>query len=129
MMRTRWIPGPERRGEDPVVVALTAFRLHRAVHLPRACRTGWGLSRLWPELDGAVGLWLWADPGARRIGSVSVWRSEAGLRAFVRLPAHVAIMRAYRDRGELVSVTWTSTAQDLWEEARSHGVENSAPRG
>ncbi|MEV4167664.1 hypothetical protein [Nonomuraea dietziae] len=129
MRRTRWIAGPEPRGADPVVIALTAFRLHRGAHLPRACLAGWRLSRLWPELEGAVGLWLWAEPGARRIGSVSVWRSEADLRAFVRLPAHVAIMRAYRGRGELVSATWTSGASDLWEEARSHGVEYSEPLG
>ncbi|MFD1937466.1 MULTISPECIES: hypothetical protein [Nonomuraea] len=126
MIRSRWIPGPEPRGTGAVVVSLTDFRLHRAAHLPRAARTGWRLGRLWPELDGAVGLWLWAEPWARRIGSVSVWRSEADLRAFVRLPAHVEIMRAYRSRGALVSATWTSEASDLWEEAWSHVVEDSA---
>ncbi|MGV9309996.1 hypothetical protein ACWDLG_42095 [Nonomuraea sp. NPDC003727] len=119
MIRSRWIPGPEPRGEEPVVVSLTDFRLHSAVHLPRASRTGWRLGRRWPEVGGAVGLWLWAEPLARRIGSVSVWRSAADLAAFVRSPGHVAIMRAYRGRGTLLSETWTSDAQDLWEEAWS----------
>ncbi|MFE3451903.1 hypothetical protein ACFXJ8_23580 [Nonomuraea sp. NPDC059194] len=123
MIRSRWIPGPEPRGQGPVVVSLTDFRLHRAAHLPRACRTGWGLGSRWAELDGAVGLWLWAEPWQRRIGSVSVWRMAADLAAFVRSPDHVAIMRAYRNRGTLVSVTWTSEAGDPWEEAWS------SPRG
>jgi hypothetical protein len=37
---------------------------------------------------------------------VSVWQSEADLRRFVALPAHVAIMRKYRSLGTLKSATW-----------------------
>ncbi|ACZ89511.1 hypothetical protein [Streptosporangium roseum] len=117
MIRSRWIPGPEPRGDGPVVVSRTDFRVHRVADLPRACRTGWRLGGLWPELAGAVGVWLWADLPRRRIGSVSVWRAESDLRAFVRHPLHVEIMRAYRDRGTLTSDTWDSPAADLWADA------------
>ncbi|MFD8563427.1 hypothetical protein ACFV1N_39655 [Streptosporangium canum] len=110
MIRSRWIPGPEPRGDGPVVVSRTDFRVHRIVDLPRACLAGWRLSGLWPELAGAIGVWLWADLPRRRIGSVSVWRTESDLRAFVRHPLHVEIMRAYRDRGTLTSATWDSPA-------------------
>lgn len=91
----------------------TDFRLHRARDLPRAAWTGWRLARLWPGLEGAVGLWLWADLPSRRIGSVSVWRDEADLKAFVALKEHVAIMRAYRGKGVLTSTSWLAQTPDL----------------
>ncbi|WP_336206859.1 hypothetical protein [Nonomuraea sp. LPB2021202275-12-8] len=51
-------------------------------------------------------MWLWADMVGRRVGSLSVWRDEDDLQGFVRLPAHVEIMREYRHRGTLRSRTW-----------------------
>jgi heme-degrading monooxygenase HmoA len=58
-------------------------------------------------MPGAIGLWLWGQPLTRgRGGSVSVWESEADLRRFVALPAHLAIMRKYRALGTLNSTTW-----------------------
>jgi hypothetical protein len=35
-----------------------------------------------------------------------VWESEADLRRFVTLPAHLAIMRKYRALGTLKAATW-----------------------
>ncbi|MEW9550697.1 antibiotic biosynthesis monooxygenase [Nonomuraea sp. NPDC050783] len=117
VLRSRWIAGPAPAGPGPLVVALTDYRAHRLLDLPGIARQGLALSRLWPELPGAVGMWLWSDLPGRRAGSLSVWRSEADLRAFVRLPEHVRIMRAYRDRGTLRSRTWeiaTLEGADLW---------------
>ncbi|MEU7859605.1 hypothetical protein [Nonomuraea sp. NPDC049141] len=113
-MRSRWIAGPEPRGDDPVLVSRTDFRVNHRTDLPRAAFAGWRLARLWPELDGAIGLWLWTDVKDRRCGSVSVWRDEAALRGFVRLAAHVRIMRAYRGRGVLTSTSIRTSAEDLW---------------
>lgn len=106
MLRSRWIAGPAAGEPGPLVAALTDYRTHRLLDLPGIARQGRSLSRLWPTLPGAVGMWLWADIGARRVGSLSVWRAEDDLHAFVRLPAHVRIMRAYRHRGTLRSRTW-----------------------
>lgn len=108
MLSTRWLPGPHVPGDTALVVSETAFQLNRAIDLPRACWAGWRLSRLWPELEGAVALRLWADPLRRRIGSVSVWREGADLDRFVRLRAHVDIVRAYRGKGTLTTRTWES---------------------
>jgi hypothetical protein len=121
-MRSRWIAGPHPRGEAPVLVSRTDFHLHRLADLPRAALAGWRLARLWPGLDGAVGLWLWCDLADRRIGSVSVWRDEAALRDFVRLAPHVRIMRAYRGRGTLTSTSVRTAQADLWAHLRLPSV-------
>lgn len=117
MLRSRWIAGPAAERPGPLVAALTDFRTDRMLDLPGIARRGLSLSRLWPSLPGAVGMWLWADIPGRRVGSLSVWRSESDLREFVRLRAHVEITREYRHRGTLRSRTWQVGAVDraaLW---------------
>ncbi|KAB8181005.1 hypothetical protein [Microbispora catharanthi] len=117
MLRSRWIAGPAAERPGPLVAALTDFRTDRMLDLPGIARRGLSLSRLWPSLPGAVGMWLWADIPGRRVGSLSVWRSESDLREFVRLRAHAEIMREYRHRGTLRSRTWQVGAVDraaLW---------------
>ncbi|MFJ2028521.1 hypothetical protein [Streptosporangium sp. NPDC087985] len=117
MLRSRWISGPAAGHPGPLVVALTDYRMNRLLDLPGIARRGLSLSRLWPTLPGAVGMWLWTDLTGRRVGSLSVWRGEADLQAFVRLRAHVQIMREYRHRGMLRSRTWQTDSLDqaaLW---------------
>lgn len=102
-----WRPGPAPAGDGGVVVSLTDFRAHRLRDLPGIYWNGLRLREGWYAMPGAIGLWLWGRPLERgRGGSVSVWRSEADLRRFVGLPAHLAIMRKYRALGTLNSATW-----------------------
>jgi hypothetical protein len=102
-----WRPGPVSMGDGAVVVSLTDFRAHRLRDLPGIYWSGLRLREGWYAMPGAIGLWLWGRPLERgRGGSVSVWQSEADLRRFVGLPAHVAIMRKYRSLGTLNSATW-----------------------
>ncbi|WP_414938333.1 hypothetical protein [Amycolatopsis sp. cmx-11-51] len=106
MLKTRWKPGPaEPRGR--VLVSVTDFTSDRLLDLPGIYRAGSRLAALWPDLDGAVGHWLWVDVRRRRSGSVSLWRDVEAMRAFVGLPVHVDIMRTYRKRGTIRSATWT----------------------
>ncbi|WP_433257760.1 hypothetical protein ACQPYK_21445 [Streptosporangium sp. CA-135522] len=112
MLRSRWIAGPEAERPGPLVAALTDFRMNRTLDLPGIARRGLSLGRLWPTLPGAVGMWLWADVVNRRVGSLSVWRGEDDLQEFVRLRAHVQIVREYRHRGTLRSRTWQIDALD-----------------
>lgn len=89
--------------------------------MPWIFRDGLRLRREWPELGGAVGMWLWAEPRQLRCGSVSVWEGEEALRRFVALPLHVGIMRRYRSRGRMVSSTWVTErfdAGEVWRRAR-----------
>lgn len=112
MLRSRWIAGPDAERTGPLVASLTDFQMDRALDLPGIARRARSLSRLWPTLPGAVGMWLWADVVHRRVGSLSVWRGEDDLHEFVRLRAHVQIMREYRQRGTLQSRTWEIDALD-----------------
>jgi hypothetical protein len=104
-----WIAGPA--AAEPggrLLVSVTDFEISRTRAIPRIWIEGLRLRRAWPGLAGAVGLWLWAKPLSKRSGSVSVWRSEADLHAFVRWPRHVEIMRRYRHAGMLTATTcWT----------------------
>lgn len=120
MLRSKWITGPEANFAGEVLVSVTEFTLAGLRNTPGAYRAGIALSREWPRLTGAVGLWLWAEPLRKRMGSVSVWRDRPGLRGFVGLPAHVAIMRKYRELGTTRATTWHTEDLDphvIWRAA------------
>lgn len=105
-LRLPWRAGPANETDDPVLVSVTDFRLAKAQDLPGAYITALRLHRAWSGLEGAIGMWLWTEPFARRYGAVSVWQDEQALRRFVSGPVHVAIMRKYRDKGKLSSTSW-----------------------
>ena len=106
LLSTRFTAGPQVRTDRPVLVTITDFTSTNPLDLPGIARSGLRLRRLWPALDGAVGMWLWAMPLHRRTGSVSVWTDRDALHGFVGLAEHVAIMRRYRDRGEIRTSSW-----------------------
>ncbi|WP_067461829.1 hypothetical protein [Actinomadura macra] len=112
-MRTRWRPGPAE-ADGPVLISVTDFT-GNACDLPSIYQAGLSLRRAWPDLGGAVGLWLWSKPLQRRSGSVSVWKTTADLHRFVAWPPHVAIMRRFRTRGQIHSHTWTADRFDPTE--------------
>ncbi|MFC9251827.1 hypothetical protein [Amycolatopsis thailandensis] len=120
MFKSRWIIGPAADIEGDVLVSVTELTLDDFRRTPGAYRAGYTLGREWPRLPGAVGQWLWAEPLRRRLGSVSVWRDRAALRGFVGLPAHVEIMRKYRDLGSTRATTWHTDEVDpqaIWRTA------------
>ncbi|HET6285441.1 MAG TPA: hypothetical protein VFG15_01670 [Amycolatopsis sp.] len=120
MIRGKWIPGQAADFSGEVLISVTALTLDDFRSTPGAYRAGYLLSREWPRLSGAVGQWLWAEPLRRRLGSVSVWRDHEGMRGFVGLPAHVAIMREYRELGTTRATTWSTgdvDAQVIWRRA------------
>jgi hypothetical protein len=103
-----------------VYVSVTDFRIHHPRHAFGAWRTGLRLCQSWPQLDGAIGLWLWGQPLRLRSGSVSVWRSEADLMRFIRSPVHRAIVGEYRTRMAGTGTGWTAPRLDrraIWEQA------------
>ena len=118
-LMTRWTPGPAREAGGPVVVSVTDFTSHRRRDYPSVIATGLRLQMGWYALRGAVGLRLWSLPLAGRSGSISVWESAEALREFVALPAHIEIMRRYRDRGRLRSTTWNSERYEHREVSRN----------
>lgn len=106
-----WRAGPADDHQGPVVISATRLAMHRHRDRPGAMLAGMRLRAGWYAMPGAVGLSLWGSLDAS--GSISVWTDEASLRRFVGLPAHLAIMRAYADRGRVTSHTWTAERFDL----------------
>ncbi|MCP3805132.1 hypothetical protein NLX83_38295 [Allokutzneria sp. A3M-2-11 16] len=52
---------------------------------------------------------------------MAVWSDERAVQGFIRLPAHVAIMRKHRRRGVTRVTRWWTTVHDqadIWPEAR-----------
>jgi hypothetical protein len=102
-----WKRGPAWGTTGPVLVSITVFRVNRIRDLPGAYLAGQRLRWGWSRLAGAVGLRLWARPWDRTSGAVSVWEGEADLRRFIGLPAHVEVVRRYREHAQVRSSSWT----------------------
>ncbi|MCK7628200.1 hypothetical protein MUU72_34825 [Streptomyces sp. RS10V-4] len=130
ILRSSWTAGPASGAPGPVLVSLTDFTPRRLTDLPGIYRAARRLSSRWRELEGAHGMWLWAERTGRRCGAVAVWRDHAALRGFVGWPPHVEIMRAYRGRGALTSTTWTTdtfTPATLWTRAQARLTATTPP--
>ena len=112
VLMSPWTAGPEAGSDSGVVVSVTDFAAHRRRDVPLVASTGLRLRLGWFAMPGAVGLWLWSHPLAARSGSISVWTGEEDLQRFIRLPAHVAVMRRFRDRGTVRSTSWRADAFD-----------------
>jgi hypothetical protein len=122
MLRYRlWTAGPEQDADGPFLISLTDYTAHRWRDVPGVTRSGLKLSRAWPAMQGAVGLWLWSDLPHHRSGSISIWTSEDALSRFVRWPVHLEIVRKYRPRGTLKASSWEAerfVKRDVLREAR-----------
>ena len=115
-----WKAGRPNAARGAVHVSMNDYLIHRLRDVPRVAREGLRLRRRWPELEGALGLWMASFRFGRRQVSVSIWRSPEDLRRFVQSPEHVRIMREFRDAGALHTVAWTSERFDRtlgWRQA------------
>jgi heme-degrading monooxygenase HmoA len=115
LVRTPWQAGGAS-GEGPVLVSFTHFTPDRRREWAGIARSGLRLRRSWPQMDGAVGMWMWAEATlSHGGGSVSIWESEEALMAFVLWTPHVEIMRRYRHRGSILATTWEQPSADCAE--------------
>jgi hypothetical protein len=103
---TRWMPGPDKPLDGPVVVSVTEFDSAHRRDLPGVVLKGLRMRMGWYAMPGAVGLWLWSLPARAVGGSISVWTSEDDLERFIGLPHHVNIMQRYGTRGTVRSTKW-----------------------
>jgi hypothetical protein len=120
--RFPWKPGPAAAALDgPVVVSATRFVYSRLVYIPIVSLHAMRLRHGWGRRPGAVGLLVGGKPLQRTTYSISVWRSEEDLKAFLRAPDHAPLIRRFRDRlDESTSVVWRTDSFDVgdaWDEA------------
>ena len=112
MLRSRWTSGTASEHAGLALTAVTSFHVDHFVRLPAVMTTGMRLGRLWPELPRAVGTRLWAIP-QRQAGRVGVGVAQRTRPASVRRHLqHRAVIRRYRNRGTLTSVSWACTYTD-----------------
>jgi hypothetical protein len=112
-VRTSWRRGPAAEAAGPVLVSYTEFTPDTLRDLPRIYRAAQRLRREIAELEGAVGVAVYWQLFRGRGGSVSAWADETALRHFVSLPFHLETMRAYRPRGSLRAIDWTTDSFEL----------------
>jgi hypothetical protein len=106
--------------EGPVHVSMNDYLIHRWRDIPRVAREGMRLRSRWPETAGALGLWFASSLDGRRQVSISIWRAPEDLRAFVRSPEHLRIMREHRTTGDLFTNAWSAERFDrdlIWGQA------------
>jgi hypothetical protein len=112
-VRTTWKRGPAAESDGPFLISYTEFTPHAMRDVPAIYFAAERLRSACAELEGAVGVTTYWQLFRRRIGSVSVWESEAALRGFVSLPYHLEIMRRYRSRGTLRAISWQADSFNL----------------
>jgi len=83
--------------------------------------------------DGLLGYSLLARPLSKRFWTLSVWKNEEALRAFVQHPPHVRIMTAlapHMDKTEFVR--WTVKGSQLplhWDDALARLADRTSAEG
>jgi hypothetical protein len=115
-----WKEGSAPAGSTPVHVSMNDYLIHGVRDVPRVTRAGLRFRRAWPQTDGALGLWVASTPTGMRQISVSIWRSADDLRRFVRSPAHLKVMRDFRNAGSLFTNAWAAERVDgalIWGQA------------
>jgi hypothetical protein len=93
--------------------ASTAAALAAAPHALRFWAT-------WARVPGAIGLSVRYQPARRAAWTLSAWRQPSDLEAFLRSPAHRALVRAFSHRLDGTSRGWESPEFDLgrgWRQA------------
>ena len=129
MRRLKWQPGPLDGSAAPVFVSATRFTYRSWRHLLLVFWHGYQLRRGWPSLDGAVGVSIGADVSLRSTYTISVWRSEECMIAWLRSPAHLRLMKQFRSRLESSdAASWTVGTFDM-REAWTKAMQMLKPPG
>jgi hypothetical protein len=119
--RLPWRRGPVPYTSGPVVISATRSIYKRRRDLLVVDLFALGMLRRWPRRAGSIGVIIGGDGWNRTAYTMSVWRSEADLRDFIRAADHVPLMRRFRPRQESISSTvWLAEHLDCaaaWREA------------
>lgn len=104
---------------DELVASVTRLRLARWRDVPRLLVTALRLRRRFPRAEGGLALGLAAQPLRRTFWTLTLWRDEVALLAYVRTPDHAEAMRSFRNAlEETTSARWRTRHRPTWSEAR-----------
>lgn len=105
--------------DGPLVVSVTRLRLLRWRDVPPFLVAVGRLRADLAKEPGAVTLGLAARPFRRTFWTLSAWRDEDSLRAYVRGPGHTAAMKRFRKgMTGATSALWTTDGgRPTWAEA------------
>ena len=115
-----WRSGSIRSHTGPVHVSMNDYLVEGPRDTLRVALAGTRFWLGWPRAEGALGCWFAGARVGQRSVSVSVWRHPDDLRRFVRSPAHLKVMREFRDTGELFTNAWSAERLDralIWRQA------------
>ncbi|MGH7054055.1 MAG: antibiotic biosynthesis monooxygenase [Stellaceae bacterium] len=117
--------------EQPCLVLLTYLPLARHRHTPGFLLRTLRITAQLKRSQGLLGYALRAEPLAKRFWTLSAWRDEESLDAYVRTPPHAQTMTALTARmGATRFIRWTLAGSQLppgWDEALRRWREDRAP--
>ena len=101
-----WRAGRSEGAPGPHLLSVNEYRPHRLRDVAPIARISAELIIDMVETDDAVGIATSYQPLSRVTYSLSIWKSEAALRAFTISPLHRQVMAEYRSRGYLRHIHW-----------------------
>ena len=108
-----WTARAELKSGSEYLVMASHLPLKRMASTVRFFRAVSAIRKQLATADGLVGYTLRAKPLAREYWTLSVWRDETTLRAFMGKPPHVGVMTSLSPfMGPTKFIKWTVTAAD-----------------
>ncbi|MGW1490492.1 putative quinol monooxygenase [Streptomyces sp. NPDC002402] len=106
---------------DEVLILGSRLVLRRAWDIPRFFAAAQSIRRQVLAADGCLGMSLRGEPFVKTFWTLSAWRDQAALDAFVGAQPHERIMRDFHPRlRDPVIISWTVPRGDLpvdWSDA------------
>jgi heme-degrading monooxygenase HmoA len=116
-----WRSRSEAASDQRCLVMASRLPLRSYWMIPRFLRLTLSVARQLERSDGLVGYSLLAQPMKKTFWTLSAWRSQQELDAFVKTMPHLGVMRTLRPHMGATRFTfWTVTGSALpisWDEA------------
>jgi quinol monooxygenase YgiN len=108
-----WTTRADMQPGSEYLVMASYLPLKRITSTARFFRAVSAIRKQLAAADGLVGYTLRAKPVARDYWTLSVWRDETALHAFMRTPPHVGVMTSLSPvMGQTKFIRWTITTAD-----------------
>ncbi|MGH6954256.1 MAG: antibiotic biosynthesis monooxygenase [Alphaproteobacteria bacterium] len=131
LLRTPWRSLGSPDPDGTYIALLTFLPLRRLSRVPWFLRHSRRIERQLRAAPGLIGYAFGSRPLAKRFWTLSVWRDEAALAAFVRAAPHADTMAAMTPHmGEAAFIRWPiegNAVPPSWEEAFARWAAERGP--